>query len=265
VHGYREDLAYIHDAGFRGYALGAAPGLKRILETHGITRGLVVDLGCGSGRWARALDCAGYDVLGIDQSPAMIRLAKKVAPHARFKVGSLWSVRLPPCDAVTSIGECLNYRFDSRGARQAVLDLFRRIYGALKPGGILVSDFAGPDRRPRGRARQHTSTGPNWVVVARTTAQGPLLLRHIVTLRRVGRKFRRREELHRLRLFRATEICDRLRRCGFRVRALKGYGRFRFPPGIHGVLALKPGSRSLNRAPGGRLGSELACRGAAAK
>jgi len=157
VRGYLEDLAFIHDAGFRQYALGAAPGLQRILARHGITRGLVVDLGCGSGRWARVLSRAGYEVLGIDQSPAMIRLARKLAPRARFQVGSLWSVPLPPCDAVTSLGECLNYCFDPQAGGRALLPLFQRIYRALEPGGILLCDFAGLDRRP-----QSGRTGRSW-------------------------------------------------------------------------------------------------------
>ena len=69
--GYREDLAYVHDAGFRDYALNAAPGLLRMLRKNGVTEGLVVDLGCGSGRWAAELNRAGYRVLGVDQSAAM--------------------------------------------------------------------------------------------------------------------------------------------------------------------------------------------------
>jgi len=54
VRGYFEDLACIHDTGFRERALGAAPGLQQILVKYGIARGLVVDLGCGSGRWDSA-------------------------------------------------------------------------------------------------------------------------------------------------------------------------------------------------------------------
>ena len=30
--GYGDDLAYIHDAGFSGYVLGAAPGLLTLLK-----------------------------------------------------------------------------------------------------------------------------------------------------------------------------------------------------------------------------------------
>src|SRR5215210_1955469 len=51
---YGEDLAYIHDVGHAEFALGAAPGILEILDPNGMHDGLVVDLGCGSGRWARA-------------------------------------------------------------------------------------------------------------------------------------------------------------------------------------------------------------------
>ena len=52
---YGEDLAYIHDVGFGDFALGAAPGMLEILRRSGIRGALVVDLGCGSGLWAREL------------------------------------------------------------------------------------------------------------------------------------------------------------------------------------------------------------------
>src|SRR5262245_26473393 len=63
---YREDLAYIHDVGFSAFALQAAPGLLALLRRGGVTQGLVVDLGCGTGLWAAELLRAGYQVLGVD-------------------------------------------------------------------------------------------------------------------------------------------------------------------------------------------------------
>src|SRR5689334_16023148 len=112
--GYSEDLAYIHDAGYGDFARGAAPAALKTLRARGIATGLVVDLGCGSGIWAQALLAAGYDVLGIDISPTMIRLARRKAPGARFLTGSLFSMSLPACAAVTAMGECVNYAFDRR-------------------------------------------------------------------------------------------------------------------------------------------------------
>ncbi|WP_289500347.1 hypothetical protein [Gloeocapsopsis sp. IPPAS B-1203] len=46
---YKEDLAFIHDVGFSDYALQSAPGILAILEQNKIHKGLLVDLGCGSG------------------------------------------------------------------------------------------------------------------------------------------------------------------------------------------------------------------------
>jgi SAM-dependent methyltransferase len=117
--GYEADLAFIHDRGFGAFAQESAPELLRILRRHQVRSGLVVDLGCGSGIWAAELIAAGYDALGVDLSPAMIRLARKRAPQSRFVIASIYDVPLPSCRAVTATSECLNYTFDRRsGERQ---------------------------------------------------------------------------------------------------------------------------------------------------
>src|SRR5207249_3837277 len=86
--GYGSDLAYIHDTGFGAFARRAAPHLLTLLRRTARRGGLVVDLGCGSGIWARELCHAGYEVLGIDQSEAMIGLARARAPRAEFLTAS---------------------------------------------------------------------------------------------------------------------------------------------------------------------------------
>lgn len=243
VSGYREDLAYIHDAGFTDYARDAAPGLLRILRNKGITGGLVVDLGCGSGRWARELERAGYSVLGIDQSPAMIRLARRIAPRSTFKVASLLSAEIPRCDALTSIGECLNYTFDQRNSRAELVRFFRRAYNALRPGGIFVFDVAEPRRIPR-KPEKKWSEGRSWTIAVEIDGDPSLsvLRRRIVTFRRDGNTYRRSEETHVLNLYHAKDLAADLAAIGFQARLLSGYGRFRFPPGIAGVVAAKPTS-----------------------
>ena len=94
---YSSDLAYIHDVGFGDFARSAAQGLLSLLRRSGIRDGLVVDLGCGSGIWARELLRAGYQVLGVDISPAMTALARKNASGAKFVTGSFLDVKLPTC------------------------------------------------------------------------------------------------------------------------------------------------------------------------
>ena len=137
---YQEDLAFIHDVGYSEFARRVAPGILDIFARHQIRDGLVVDLGCGSGLWAEQLIKHGYEVLGIDISEAMIQLARRRAPQAEFRVASLFQAEIPPCRAVTSLGECISYLFDTGNDRRALRQLFRRIYTQLAPGGVFIFD-----------------------------------------------------------------------------------------------------------------------------
>ncbi len=233
---YGRDLAYIHDAGHSGYALGVAPELLRIFRRQGTTEGLVVDLGCGSGRLARELNRHGYDVLGIDRSRDLLALAKRVAPASRFVQGSLWTARLPRCEAVTSIGECLNY--DS-GTAHRLSRLFERVRDALRPGGVFVFDIAEPSRIPAESPRRTWSEGPGWAALVETDGDRHrlILTRKIVAFRRIGTRYRRSEEVHRLRLHSREEIVRYLAAAGFAAKPVQAFGRFRLPDGICGFVA----------------------------
>lgn len=229
---YQEDLAYIHHAGFGDFATGAAPGLLALLRKAGITEGLIVDLGCGSGLWARELLASGYGVLGIDSSPAMIELAREVAPGATFEVASLHDVEIPPCSAVTSLGESIGYLpGDSSGGAQALGDLFARVARSLQPGGLFVFDMI---LRSRSRPMQYRgwSAGPDWAVLTdvREEPDAPLLTREITTFRQVGPVYRRAGETHQVRLYTREEIERELRQAGFSIRVLRRYGTRDLPP-----------------------------------
>lgn len=232
---YGEDLAYAHDAGFTALARDAARRLVELLTERGIEDGLVVELGCGSGTSAAILTGAGYDVLGIDSSPEIIALARRKAPRAAFRVESFVDAELPPCVAVTAIGEVLNYLLDERNTPAALRRLLGRVHAALEPGGLFLLDVAGPGR-VRGSERNWIA-GEDWAVLmeASERAAPPTLTRAITTFRRAGKHYRRSEELHRQRLYRASEMLAALRAAGFRARALRGYAGERFAPG-HSVL-----------------------------
>ena len=239
---YDRDLAYIHDTGFTGFVRKAAPGLLRLLRQNGIRAGLVVDTGCGSGVWAREVTDRGYGALGIDISPDMIRLARRQAPAAAFQVGSFLRADLPPCDAVTAIGECVNYAFDRRSGKKALAEFFHRVHDALRPGGVFVFDIVEPGVGAEGTPQRRFLEGPDWAILleVREDRRRKTLTRQIAIFRRMGKLYRRSEEIHRLHLYPGSELLAELRLAGFEARLLGGYGRFRFPPAHVGFLARKP-------------------------
>ncbi len=239
---YGDDLAYIHDAGYGHIARAAASVLLDLLKESGPAGGLVIDLGCGSGILSAEVAAAGYDVLGIDISAAMIALARKRVPAGRFRVGSVLDAELPPCVAVAAVGEIFNYLFDDANTDARLVPLFRRVHDALGPGGLFLFDVAGPGRVPGG-SQKHCREEDGWAVLvdADEDRTRRLLTRRITSFRRVGKLYRRDHEVHRQRLFTRAEMAGHLRGVGFRVRTLRGYGPLRFGPGHFGFLARKPG------------------------
>jgi SAM-dependent methyltransferase len=236
---YKQHLAYIHDVGFGSFADRSAPGLLNLLRRARLSRGLVVDLGCGGGRWARKLADAGYDVLGIDLSPHMVALARRRVPEGTFRTGSFLDCDFPPCAAITSVGECFNYLFDTRNGRASLRRLFRRAHRALQPGGLLIFDIAVP-----GRAQDWDSSfwkGKDWACLVEYIhdRRRNLLTRRMTAFRKVGPLYRRAEEVHVQRLYRAAQLARDLREIGFRVRTAGGYGHFRFPKALVALIARK--------------------------
>ncbi|MGB3756095.1 MAG: class I SAM-dependent methyltransferase [Rivularia sp. (in: cyanobacteria)] len=236
---YKEDLAYIHDVGFSDYCLKSAPGILEILQQNNINTGLVVDLGCGSGLWVQQLVKSGYHAIGIDISPSFIDIARKRVPEAEFRVDSLFNAEIPPCNAVTSIGECFNYLFDSENNNQKLIELFRRIYKALTPGGVFVFDIATQRQENPGITTKGFTEGEDWIVLVEKEEKREILTRRIITFRCCGEYYRRDEEVHHQQLYRATNIVQALDRIGFQVEIFKGYGEFNLPLNHAAFIALK--------------------------
>jgi hypothetical protein len=120
--------------------------------------------------------------------------------------------------------------------------LFARVYRALEPRGIFLFDVAAPGRLRGGSPQRHWREGEDWAVLVEATEEIGIgrLTRSITTFRKTGENWRRDHETHSLRLHTRRDLEARLRAVGFRVRALAGYGRFRFAPGHLGFCARKP-------------------------
>jgi SAM-dependent methyltransferase len=237
---YNEDLAYIHDVGFRDYVMKSIPEILEIFKQHHIQAELIVDLGCGSGLSTEILYKAGYSVLGIDISAAMIAIAQARVPTAKFRVASLFTAEIPPCTAVISIGECLSYAFDAN-SDAALNSLFQRIYHALAPGGLFIFDVVVPGHVAPGETLKSFTEGEDWIVLVEKQEDPiqQILTRRIITLRQIEGLYRRNDEVHQQRLFDRDALAKALIQNGFQVEICDRYGEFRLPPARIAVIAHK--------------------------
>lgn len=102
----------------------------------------VLDLGCGAGvPVAQRLVEAGYEVTGIDVSPDQIARATANVPGATFLVGSMTETEFDPAsfDGVFSTYAITHV------PRIVHTEVFRRIHGWLRPGGVFVASLGAAD------------------------------------------------------------------------------------------------------------------------
>lgn len=130
----------------KGARSAIIPFLQRVTRLPAGAR--VLDAGCGSGQGALRLAQAGYDVLGADLSPEMLRRAEAQAAAAglaiQFREATLEALPVPDgeLDAVL----CVNALEFAEVPARAVAE-FRRV---LKPAGWAVVVLLGPLAPPRG-------------------------------------------------------------------------------------------------------------------
>jgi glycine/sarcosine N-methyltransferase len=138
-----------------------------VLAAHGVAPGsLVVDAGCGTGRFLRELAARGYRVIGVDRSPELVAAAR-AAGAAGVEVGDLRSWRpAKPAAAVLCRG-VLNDLLAEDERRDALAGLA----AMLRPGGLLLADV-----RDRERSAERYAEGRR-VERRASTERGPVVLR----------------------------------------------------------------------------------------
>jgi SAM-dependent methyltransferase len=226
---YDEDLAYVHSVGFSELSLAAGDLVLELLHGAGIDSGLVVDLGCGSGEWVARAVRAGLDGIGVDVSPAMLRLARSQAPAARFVQSTLFAVELPPCVAVTAFGEGLSYAAPALPDLEQLKSLFSRVKASLAQDGLFVFDVivSGPAMGYRG-----WTAGDDWAVLVDVSEDGRerVVSRDITVFRDPGSGYRRSSETHRQRVWDPGILQDSLESLGFAVTTSRHYMGFELGP-----------------------------------
>ncbi|MCP3801382.1 class I SAM-dependent methyltransferase [Allokutzneria sp. A3M-2-11 16] len=99
--------------------------------------GPVADVGCGPGHVTAHLRALGVDAMGVDLSPAMIRIARAEHPGTRFEVGSMTDLDL----ADTSLAGLLAWWSLIHIPDEDVPGVFAHFKRVLRPGGRLLLGF----------------------------------------------------------------------------------------------------------------------------
>lgn len=118
-------------------AAGAAS--RDALESE---RNLVLDLGCGTGTMSILLAKMGYDVIGVDNSSAMLNVAieksKREGLDILFLMQDMRMLELySTAGTIISVCDSLNYLL----TEEDVLSVFSLVNNYLYPGGLFLFDF----------------------------------------------------------------------------------------------------------------------------
>lgn len=114
-------------------------GEKDLLASE---RNLVLDLGCGTGTLTELLYGKGYDMVGVDNAPAMLDIAMKKKQESGSEIlyllQDMRELELySTVGTVISVCDSLNYILDE----EELLEVFRLVNNYLYPGGLFLFDF----------------------------------------------------------------------------------------------------------------------------
>ena len=115
--------------------------LVDILKAEGINDGLLLELGCGTGRMTRLLAAEGYDMIGVDNSEEMLSVAREYTMENTEILYLLQDMRefelYGTIRAVVSVCDSMNYIMSEEDLRQ----VFSLVNNYLDPQGIFIFDF----------------------------------------------------------------------------------------------------------------------------
>jgi SAM-dependent methyltransferase len=133
-----DPFAWVYNKHWGGFSQKLVPVVESLVLNHTPRLARVLDLCCGTGQLACALQARGYEVTGVDASSEMIRLARVNAPDCRFLVEDARAFTVSrEFDAVFSVYDSLNHIVSIRDLRS----VFRRVHGALRVGGHFLFDL----------------------------------------------------------------------------------------------------------------------------
>ena len=181
-----------------------------------------LDLCCGTGSLLRLVTDNGFTATGVDISKHQIERARRIAPKATLSVQDVRRLSLPgKFDVVTCMFDSLNYLT----TKQDLMTAFRKAKGCLAAGTIFALDMNTFEGLQDQWCRTQTKHEHDVTLIIETSfntssAIGRCLITGFV---RDGQLFRRFQEEHVERGYRAREIEDLLSKVGLAFRKYDGY------------------------------------------
>ncbi|MGL5438086.1 MAG: class I SAM-dependent DNA methyltransferase [Lachnospiraceae bacterium] len=114
--------------------------LTGLLQEYGVSDGLVLELGCGTGTMTRLLSDRGYDMIGVDLSEEMLDMAMARQQDGRilYLLQDMREFELyGTVRAVVSICDSLNYILEYKD----LVKVFTLVNNYLDPGGVFIFDL----------------------------------------------------------------------------------------------------------------------------
>lgn len=116
--------------------------LRSLLKEYNINNGIIAELGCGTGTITELMSSAGYDMIGIDNSPSMLDIANnkktKNNSNSLYLCQDMREFELyGTVSAVISLCDSVNYITDS----DELVEVFKLVNNYLDPKGIFIFDF----------------------------------------------------------------------------------------------------------------------------
>lgn len=124
-----------------------------LLKEYGIEDGLLLDLGCGTGKLTRLLKKAGFDMIGVDNSEEMLEIARETEYETMpleetecsgenasilYLLQDMREFELyGTVRAIVSICDSMNYILQE----EELLQVFRLVNNYLDPKGIFIFDL----------------------------------------------------------------------------------------------------------------------------
>jgi SAM-dependent methyltransferase len=101
-------------------------------------KGKIIDLGCGPGQTTKYLaDCGCKDVLGVDLSPEMVKVAKEINPQLNFETADMLNLSYPDKTFGAALAFYSIVHFDDAQISMA----FREIKRVLVNNGHFLFSF----------------------------------------------------------------------------------------------------------------------------